>query len=212
MIPLFLCRALLGFVERSYMYIYIPLVERSCHTSLIKKMIKKRNRAGRNRAGTGREHARIRPDGLPPDYICPHVSPSRFPFEIGALSPRFLSNVFAFFVSSRAARSWDTDFLQEPVSVWGWQTAAPRRLSKHVICMRGGCIRNSRECLSSPLAPSGVEEARRRGMGEDGIGRKGGRRDDTGQGQRGEVVRESNHVDERKDDLRIAPSLHTPDG
>lgn len=79
--------------------------------------------------------------------------------------------------------------------------------SKHVICMRGRLHKKfARVCLSSPLATTRVEETREREREERGKFRErvGGR----GGLERDEVVHESNHVDERKDDLGIAQLLH----
>lgn len=61
-------------------------------------------------------------------------------------------------------------FLTSSVSEASTESTVRRRLSKHVICMRGGYIRNSRECLSSPLARRGSEglNAERMGKGWKG--------------------------------------------
>jgi len=80
------------------------------------------------------------------------------------------------------------------------ETAEQHRLSKHVICMRGGCIRNSRGCLSSPLArrgferPAGAEAAaaeQRRGGGKEseevgrGTGKRSGAREQSRRREKG---------------------------
>lgn len=80
-------------------------------------------------------------------------------FRAAPSTPVFFPS-FPVLILQRPAHPRDSPFSPPPLGDF-LQALSPEQttgLSKHVICMRGGCIRNLRECLSSPLARRRFEE------------------------------------------------------